>query len=142
MVAPLRPIEAWIDDAATSARHAVAIEPDRAQRPVPRVGYPERSAIERQRAALDERIVERDAEPPGKMSVAGSCLAKRPIRVARPLARSQIVGHVALGNERQRLERMGDIAIGQPEVAMPALGADRDQLAFDELCKMRAPSAA
>src|SRR5579862_1619834 len=78
MIAPLRPVEARIDDATATARHGVGVHTERAQCDAAVIGQAKRAIVEGERALLEQAVVQRDAEPSREMAIAASLFAKQP----------------------------------------------------------------
>lgn len=88
-------------------------------------------------SALDERIGQHHAKPPGKMVVAGTDETQRLVAApARPIARRRSLR----SNRHDSLQHLADQRGGEPEIAVAALLVNEQEPAFGQLAEMPAGS--
>src|SRR3546814_2139171 len=84
------------------------------------------------RLARDQRVIDQHAEFAGEMVVADARLAQR--RFAR--ARTQTHGTDAIGDTHQAFQKLRNVALGEPEVAMTFLRFNRDEPGVEKFRQM------
>jgi 7-cyano-7-deazaguanine synthase len=117
VVAPFRPVDTRVREA-PRRRAAARGRAARAARARRRRSVNCPSCAD-QRAACQQPVEQRDAELAGQVAVAAARRLQRPVGALVPL----VAAGAALGDQRQRLQRMRDLGIGQPVVAVAALRA-------------------
>jgi hypothetical protein len=133
VVAPLRPVEATVGEALPAARGA---------RHEAEVGEPGAAGVAQfqtgravaQAAVVAQARVQRHAEPAGDVAVAATRVAQAAALRVGPGA----LVAAALGDQRQRLQRVRDLGVGEAEVAMAAARLGDQQAGLRQFGEVRA----
>ena len=108
-------------------------KPMRLQQRARRVRQPLRAARPRHPAAGAQQVMQPHAQLAGQMSIATPCMPQPAHLRLLPAPHIRCrLGIVPIGHAQQRLQRMRHIAIGQAEVAVPALRAHARQAFVDQ----------
>ena len=125
----LAPIKAAADERAALRRDGVDVDCEGSEHRGR--GWAKReltAAAADERALLDERVGNRDADGPGEMVVAGAGVAKK----LGPRHLAKRAGGRLRGDSRQRLDRLGDSGAGNGVATLPTLPGTRDDAAVDK----------
>ena len=138
VVASFGPVDARIDDAVCHRRDVLRVETQVVEPSAARVGEAIAVIVHRDHRAFDQQVVQMHAETTREMAVAGACVAHRLHRLARPQRASRCDRVAPVTDDRERFERMRDVAVGQLEVAVTTLRADDDERRVEQLREVRA----
>ena len=123
MMAALAPIQTGMAKLAPLQGQRGRVDPQLPQQAVAGGGENQAVARRRERAPGQQALVDRHAQFAGEVVVAHARLAQR--RFARTQPVPQRTGPES--DAHQGLEQLGDIAVGQPEIAVPSLALDGEE---------------
>jgi hypothetical protein len=123
MTAALAPIEARLTERPPPILKGFDIEAGLGEKAPAFGGHAQLAVSAGEQTAPDKAVEHCYREITRQMIIAGARVTQ--FRIARSGADPQMTG--ASRHRHQRLERCGNVGIGEPEVAMPALTLDRDK---------------